>query len=71
MEVMREMHDDTKEKVKRTMNRKMDALMAKVANELLEGFGSVKTVVKTTKEEVKNVEREVKGLETKQKDETE
>ena len=37
MEVVREMHDDTKEKVKRTMNRKMDALMAKVANELLEG----------------------------------
>ena len=71
MEVMREMHDDTEEKVKRIMNRKMDALMAKVANELLEGLGSVKTVVKTTKKEVKNVEREVKGLETKQKDETE
>ena len=71
MEVMREMHDDTEEKVKRIMNRKMDALMAKVANELLEGLGSVKTVVKTTKKEVKNVEREVQGLETKQKDETE
>ena len=71
MEVMREMHDDTEEKVKRITNRKMDDLMTKVANELLEGLGSVKTVVKTTKEEVKNVEREVKELETKQKDETE
>ena len=35
-EVMREMHDDTEEKVKRRMDRQMDDLMAKVANELLE-----------------------------------
>ena len=48
--VVREMHDDTEEKVKRIMNRKMDDQMAKVANELLEEFGSVKTVVKTMKE---------------------
>ena len=43
--------------MKRMMNRKMDDLMAKVANELWEEFGSVKSVVKTMKEEVKNVER--------------
>ena len=31
-----EMHDDTGEKVKRRTNRKMDDLVAKVANELFE-----------------------------------
>ena len=53
MEVMREMHDGTEEKMKRITNRKMDDVMAKVAKEFLEVFGSVKTVVKTTKIEVK------------------
>ena len=39
--------------MKRITTRKVDDLMAKVANELLEEFGSVKSVVKTMKEEVK------------------